>query len=246
VPYGVPAGAPRFAMMAQRYLHHYGLTDDALARLVLTCRAHAQLNPRAVWYGMPLTRADYDASDIVASPLRVLDCDFPVDGAVAVVLAAADRAPDLRSRPVYIEACAHSNASDTEWEQWPDYVHPVSSYIADQLWRSTSLTADDVDVAEVYDGFSFIALQWLEDLGFCEPGGAGAWLAAGNGALGGKLPVCTDGGQLGGGRLHGMGKLAEAVQQLRGECGDRQVDGAEVAVAAVGTSPFGAAILLTQ
>ncbi|HEY4408299.1 MAG TPA: thiolase family protein [Acidimicrobiia bacterium] len=243
-PYGVPAGSPRFALWAQRQAHEYGVTDEHRGAVVLTCRAHAQLNPRAVWQGHPLTMDDYLASDVVASPLRILDCDMPVDGAVAVILTRADRAADLRRRPVRIHSLGHANGPMLDSEYWPDMTTMASHWAADELWRGTDLGPADVDVAQLYDGFSFMTLGWLEDLGFVKKGEAGPWFAEGRGRLGGALAVCTDGGHLGGGRLHGFGKLAEAVLQLRGECGDRQVPGAEVALACVGGGAIATAMLL--
>ncbi|HEV7535892.1 MAG TPA: thiolase family protein, partial [Acidimicrobiia bacterium] len=243
-PYGVPAGAPRYALWAQRHAHEYGTTDEHRGAVVLTCRAHAQLNPRAVWHGHPLTMDDYLASDMVASPLRILDCDMPVDGAVAVILTRADRAADLRARPVRINSLGHGNGPTLDTEYWPDMTVMSSRWAADQMWAATDLGPADVDVAQLYDGFSSMTLCWLEDLGFVKKGEAGPWFAEGRGRLGADLPVCTDGGHLGGGRLHGFGKLAEAVLQLRGECGDRQVPGAEVALACVGGGAIATAMLL--
>jgi acetyl-CoA acetyltransferase len=243
-PYGVPAGAPRYALWAQRHAHEYGTTDEHRGAVVLTCRAHAQLNPRAVWNGHPLTMDDYLASDMVASPLRILDCDMPVDGAVALILTRADRAADLRTRPVRIHSLGHGNGPTLDSEYWPDMTVMSSRWAADQMWAGTDLGPGDVDVAQLYDGFSSMTLCWLEDLGFVKKGEAGPWFAEGRGRLGGDLPVCTDGGHLGGGRLHGFGKLAEAVQQLRGECGARQVPGAEVALACVGGGALATSMLL--
>ena len=244
-PYGAPGGAARFALWARRYMHETGATEEDLAAVVLNNREHAQLNPRAVWYGSPLTVDDYFESPYIASPLRLLDCDMPVDGAVAVILAAADRAADLPHKPVYIESLGHATGSDPTWDQWEDFAESVSFYASRQLWSRTSITANDVDVAQTYDGFSYLTLCWLEDLGFCARGEAGALVRSGETRLGGRIPICTDGGQLGGGRLHGFGKFAEATLQLRGECGDRQVQDAEVALACAGGGSAGSTILLT-
>jgi acetyl-CoA acetyltransferase len=244
-PYGVPAGAPRYAMFAQRHAYEFGTTDEHRGAVVLTCRAHAQLNPRAVWHGQPLTMDDYLASDVVASPLRILDCDMPVDGAVALIVTRADRAAGLRARPVRIASMGHGTGPTLDTEYWPDMTVMASRWAAEELWAGTDLTTADVDVAQLYDGFSSMTICWLEDLGFVKKGEAGPWFAEGRGRLGGDLPVCTDGGHLGAGRVHGLSKVAEAVRQLRGECGDRQVPGAEVALACVGGGPIASALLLT-
>ena len=170
-------------------------------------------------------------SALAASPLRILDCDMPVDGAVAVVLTRADRAGALRSKPVRIESLGHATGSTLDTEYWPDMTTMASRWAADEMWAGTDLGPADVDVAQLYDGFSSMTLCWLEDLGFVKKGEAGPWFAEGR-------------GRLGGGRLHGFGKLAEAVKQLRGECGERQVEGAEVALACVGGGAIASAMLL--
>lgn len=244
-PYGVPAGAPRYALWAQRYLHQFGITEQELGQVAVTCRAHAQLNPKAVWFGHPITIDDYLASPYVASPLRLLDCDYPVDGATAIILARSDRAGDLPHKPVYLESLGHATGPSADWEMWPDLSSMASKYACRQLWSRTDLKPADIDVAEVYDGFSFLALCWLEDLGFCNPGEGAHLVATGRTRLGGDLPMCTDGGQLGMGRLHGFGKVVAAVHQLRGEAGERQVPGARVAVASSGGGIVGSAMLLT-
>ncbi len=244
-PYGVPAGAARFALWAQRHAHEYGTTDEHRGALVLTCREHAQLNSRAVWNGTPLTMDDYMAADVIATPLRILDCDMPIDGAVALILTSADRATDLRSRPVYVEALGHASGPSLDFDTWPDVTHMASRYAGEEMWARTDLGPTDIDVAQIYDGFSSLAIAWLEDLGFTKKGEAGEWLLAGHGRLGGKMPICTDGGQLGAGRLHGFGKVAETVQQLRGECGSRQVRGAEVGLTCAGGGPWATSMVLT-
>jgi acetyl-CoA acetyltransferase len=245
-PYGMPAGAPRFALWAQRQAHEYGVSDEDRGEFVLLAREHAQLNPRAVWRGSPLTMADYLASDLISSPLRILDCDMPVDGAVAVILTQVERASDLRCEPAVIRSMGHATGPTIDFETWPDMSHMGSRYAAEQLWAGTDLTPADVDVAQVYDGFSTLALAWLQDMGFVDQRDVGDWLREGNGRLGSAMPICTDGGQLGGGRLHGFGKVAEAVLQLRGECGPRQVPGAEVSLVCAGGGPAATTFLLTK
>lgn len=244
-PYGLPGGTPRYALWAQRQAHEYGVTDEDRGEFVLLTREHAQLNPRAVWRGHPLTMDDYLSSDLISSPLRLLDCDMPVDGAVAVVLTRADRTAHLRSQPAVIRSIGHATGPTVDPEAWPDMTHMGSRYAADQLWSGTDLTPADVDVAQIYDGFSTLALAWLQDMGFINQREVGDWLRAGNGRLGSAMPICTDGGQLGGGRLHAFGKVAEAVLQLRGECGERQVSGAEVSLVCAGGGPAATTFLLT-
>jgi acetyl-CoA acetyltransferase len=248
-PYGVPAGAPRLAMWATRHMFEYGTTEDDLCAVVLNNRENAQLNPRAAWHGSPLTREDYYASPVISSPFRVLDCDMPVDGAVALVLVStrrfgSDTGPGGKPL-VKIESMAEATGPDLDWDQWADQTEMASRYVGEQLWAQSSIARSDVDCVQAYDGFSWLALCWMEDLGFVAKGAAGEFFRSGRGrVIGGDLPTCTDGGQLGGGRLHGFGKLAESVTQLRGEAGERQVAGASVAVACAGGGPIGAALIL--
>jgi acetyl-CoA acetyltransferase len=244
-PYGFWGGTPQLALWAKRYMHEFGLTEAQLGSVVVTCREHAQLNPRAVWCGHPLSIEEYFEQPMISSPFRIVDCDMPVDGAVAIVLTRADRAGSLPHKPVYVNSIGHATGPNCEWNQWPDFTTTATKFAADQLWEGTDLRPRDVDVAQLYDGFSWFVLCWLEDLGFCPKGEGGAWVAEGRGRLGAELPICTDGGQLGGGRVHGFSKVAEAVLQIRGDCGARQVHGAEVAVACTGGGPIATTMLLT-
>jgi len=241
-PHGVAAMSPKWALLAARFLYETGQTPDDLAAVVLNNRANAQRNPRAAWYGTPLTLDDYYASRIISTPLRIVDCDMPIDASVAIVLARADRAGDLRHAPAHIEATAGTPGPQTEPElASADLVRDTSWHNGQLLWKLTDLRPGDVDVAELYDGFSFQTLMWLEGLGFCGRGESGAMVREGGG-----VALCTDGGQLGVGRYHGLEKVAQAARQLWGDAGDMQVEGAEVAVAAVGSGSRGGAILLTR
>ena len=181
---------------------------------------------------------------MISSPICLYDCDVPVDGATAIVVSAAETASDLRA-PVRIEAMAGVVEGRPLWDQWED-MGQVSYGAAAAMWARTDLRPGDVDVAELYDGFTIEAVWWLEAMGFCGTGEAGAFVDGGKRiGLGGELPLNTWGGQLSGGRLHaGFGHVAEAVRQLRGEAGDRQVAGAQVAaVSNAGVLEAGAALL---
>jgi acetyl-CoA acetyltransferase len=245
-PFGGVGGASRLALWAARHMHVYGTTQEQLGAVAVTCRTHALGNPRAVWKEA-ITLDDYMSSRWVATPFKLLDCDYPVDGAVALVISAADAAEAATRKPVHVESVGYAAGPDTSWSNWPDLTHMGSRYAARDLWRKTSLRPADVDVAELYDGFTWLAICWLEDLGFVEKGDGGPFFEAGGGRLGSSRPViCTDGGQLGAGRLHGFGKLAQAVRQLRGEAGENQHPDARVAVASASGGPSGAAVLLTR
>jgi acetyl-CoA acetyltransferase len=243
LPVGALSPVCQLAPYAARYMHEYGVTREQLGWIPVTQRAHAARNPDAV-YRDPLTLDDYLASRMISSPICLFDCDVPVDGSTAIVVSAADAAPDLRA-PIRIEAMAGVIDGRPSWEQWED-MGRVGYATAAAMWNRTELRPGDVDVAELYDGFTIEAVWWLEALGFCGTGEAGAFVEGGARiALDGELPLNTWGGQLSGGRLHAaFGHTVEAVRQLRGEAGARQVDGVEVAaVTNVGGYEAGAALL---
>jgi len=243
LPIGALSPVCQVAPYATRYMHEFGVTREQLAWIPVTQRAHAALNPDAV-YRDPLSVEDYLASRMISSPICLFDCDVPVDGSTALVVSAVETATDLRA-PVRVEAMAGVIDGRPSWEQWQD-MGKVGHATAAAMWGRTDLGPRDVDVAQLYDGFTIEAVWWLEAMGFCGIGEAGAFVEGGERiALGGELPVNTWGGQLSGGRLHaGFGHTAEAVRQLRGEAGARQVAGAEVAaVTNVGGIEAGAALL---
>ena len=243
LPVGMLSPVCQVAPYATRYMHEYGVTREQLGWIPVTQRAHAALNPDAV-YTKPLTISDYLDARMISSPISLYDCDVPCDGATALVVSAAETAADLRA-PVRIEAMAGVVDGRPSWEQWQD-MGRVGYAAAAAMWARTALRPGDVDVAELYDGFTIECVWWLEAMGFCGTGEAGAFVAGGTRiGLGGSLPLNTWGGQLSGGRLHAaFGHTAEAVRQLRGEAGGRQVTGAEVAaVTNVGGFEAGAALL---
>lgn len=243
LPVGMLSPVCQIAPYATRYIHEFGVTREQLGWIPVTQRAHAAANPDAV-YRDPLTLDDYLGARMISTPLGLYDCDVPVDGATAIVVSAIETAPDLRA-PVRVEAMAGVVEGRPLWEQWEDLTH-VGHGAAAAMWARTDLRPADVDVAQLYDGFSIEVVWWLEAMGFCGPGEAGAFVEGGRRiALDGELPLNTWGGQLSGGRLHAaFGHTAEAVRQLRGEAGDRQVAFPEVAaVTNVGGIEAGAALL---
>jgi acetyl-CoA acetyltransferase len=243
LPIGALSPVLQVAPYATRYLHEFGARREQLAWIPITQRAHAALNPDAV-YRDPLTLDDYMAARMISTPICLFDCDVPADGATAIVVSTADAVPDLRA-PVRIDAMAGVIDSRPSWEQWED-LSRVGYATAEALWNRTDLRPSDVDAAQLYDGFTIEVVWWLEAMGFCGTGEAADFVEGGTSiALGGQLPLNTWGGQLSGGRLHAaFGHTAEAVRQLRGEAGERQVQGAEVvAVTNVGGYEAGAALL---
>jgi acetyl-CoA acetyltransferase len=244
LPYGAASAAQWAAMWCQRHMHVYGTTHDQMGMQCVTQRRHAALNPQAV-LREPLTLADYHASRWVTYPFHLYDCDLPIDSSIAIVLTSADRAKDLRSKPVWVEAAAMATGLRTDWEEWEDMTFMAGRYAADRLWSTTEFTPADMDFAQLYDGFSWFAMSWMECLGFCKLGESGPFVADGHTALGGSLPVNTDGGQLSAGRTHGIGKVAESILQLRGEAGSRQVPGARVGIMAAG-APIRGAVMIAR
>jgi len=235
--WGLPFGsqAPQvLAQTAQRYFRKYGASRETLGWIALNQRANAALNPTAI-YRDPMTMDDYLSARTITKPFGLFDCDVPCDASVAVVVSAAEAAGELRVRPVRVEAVGTAIAERMEWDQSTSTIEPQVLGPATHVWTRTTLRPEDVDVAELYDGFTFNCLSWIEGLGFCGLGEARDFLDGGkNIARDGLLPLNTHGGQLSHGRTHGMGLLHEAITQLRGQAGDRQVDGARVAVVSSG------------
>jgi acetyl-CoA acetyltransferase len=246
LPFRAYSAANWIALFAQRHFHEYGTTREQLAWIALNGRRNAARNPDAV-YQEPLSLDDYLSARIISTPLCLYDCDVPADGATAFVISHADTGRDLRQPPVRVEAVGSAIHGRPSWDQWDDLTSMAARDAGAMLWQRTDLSPADVDVAELYDGFSFLTLAWLEALGFCGKGESGAFIEGGERiALDGTLPLNTHGGQLSAGRLHGYGFLHEACLQLRGEAGPRQVPGApEVAVAAAGGGPLAGCLLLT-
>jgi acetyl-CoA acetyltransferase len=247
-PYGSLSAANWIALYAQAHMDRYGTTPEQLGQIAVNARRNAALNPKAI-YTDPMTIDDYLASRIITTPLRLFDCDAPCDGATAVIVSAAESARDTASKPISIEAMGGALHDRATWDQLEDLTRMVGAEAAAQMWSRTDLTPSDVDVAELYDGFSILALLWIEALGFVPFGEAGPFLEGGaNIALDGALPLNTQGGQLSGGRLHGYGFLHEAVVQLRGEAGARQVPNEPkvAAVAAGGGNTCGCMLLSTR
>ncbi|MFE3543071.1 OB-fold domain-containing protein [Nocardia sp. NPDC059177] len=243
-PFGATSAAHTLAQKAQRHFHDYGTTRETLGWIALNQRANAELDPTAV-YRDPMTMDDYLAARPVTSPFGLYDCDVPCDGAVAVIVSAVDTVDDLASTPVFVEAVGTQIVERIEWDQSTLTHEPQVLGPAAHLWTRTELRPRDVDVAELYDGFTFNCLSWIEALGFCGIGEAADFLDGGkNIARDGLIPVNTHGGQLSHGRTHGMGLLHEAIAQLRGDAGPRQVPGARVAVVSSGGLTPGGAMLL--
>lgn len=249
-PFGWITYPQAMAMWCRRHMIRHGTTGEQLGQVAVTCRANAALNERAMQRA-PITLDDYLASRFIVEPFRLLDICLESDGACALVVTSAERARDLGHPPVYIRGGAYGggpNQGDDLFDamRWPEHAHNYSSYIADDLWRSAGLGPDDIDVAEIYDCFTYSVLMQLEGFGFCRQGEGGAFVQAGRIARDGELPVNTHGGLLSEAYIHGLNHAVEAVSQLRGQAGARQVAGAEVALVTAGAMTCGSAMVLRR
>lgn len=246
-PYGLSDNITPVALPYSAYMHQYGARREHMATFAVLNRKNASKNPDAVFYEKPISREDYLSSRMVIEPLSLLDCDMPVDGAGAAVLCRADRAKDHCKTPIYIVGKAaiigrYGNGTGFDLEAMQANARSVAS----SLWETCALGPNDVNVANLYDGFSFFTYLWLEGLGFCKEGEAWQFIQDGRIEPGGDLPLNTSGGSLGMGRLHGPAQVIESVRQLQGCCGERQLEGVEVALSANGNpGKAPAAILLS-
>ncbi|MGI5471925.1 thiolase [Streptomyces sp. CA-132043] len=230
-PYGPRYPITMYALAAARHMYQYGTTREQLADVAVAAREWAQLNP-AAFERKPLTREDVLTSRMISDPLTVRDCCLVTDGGGALVVTSAERARDLPGTPAYLlgagEAIWHRNIS-----RMPDLTVTAATDSGRRAFEAAGLTPADIDVVELYDAFTINPVLFLEDLGFCAKGEGGAFVADGGIAPGGRLPVNTNGGGLSYGHpgMYGIFTVIEAVRQLRGDCGERQVPGARTALA---------------
>ncbi len=232
LPYGLGIPAASYSLAATRHMAQYGTTPEQLAAIAVSTRQWATMNPNAR-YQDPLTVEDVLASPYVAEPLHKLDCCLVTDGAGALVLTRADRARDLRRPPVYVLGTGTSHTHAMSISQMPDLTVTAGAVSGAQAFSRAGLRPADVDVVEIYDSFTITVLLALEDLGLCPKGEGGAFVEDGRLGPGGAQPANTNGGGLSYTHpgMYGMFLLVEAVRQLRGDSGERQVPDAEVAVA---------------
>jgi len=246
IPYGAMSAANWIALQASHYMHRFGMTREQLAWIALTERSHAEKNPAAI-YRDPMTLEDYLSARMITTPFGLFDCDVPCDGAAAVVVSAIDAAQDGPQPPVLVEATGSHVSERISWDQGTLLHEPMVKGPGAHLWTRTDLGPRDVDIACIYDGFSFNALSWIEALGFCKEGEGGDYIEGGQRIrAGGDFVLNPHGGQLSAGRLHGYGFFVEAIQQLRGQAGARQVDDAKTAVVTTGGGTYGGAMLLKR
>jgi acetyl-CoA acetyltransferase len=245
-PWGFTSPGAAHAMMFRRHMELYGTTTRQLAEVSVAFREHAILNPGAVMKA-PMTIEDHEASRPIVAPLRLFDYCLINDGAVCLILTTAERAADLAKPPVRVSGFggreAYRNASIENFEPGFWYDHVAAS--GREAFAMADVGTDDVDALMCYDNFSPTVLFSLEGLGFCPRGEAGAFVEGGALKLGGRLPTNTDGGHLSNSYMQGWALNVEAIRQLRGECGSRQVPGCEV-VTYVQATPCTRAIVYTR
>jgi acetyl-CoA acetyltransferase len=247
-PFGWITYPQAMAMWCRRHMIEYGTTAEQLGEIAVQFRKNAGLNERAMQRA-PITMDDYMNSRMIVEPFRMLDICLETDGACAVLITSKDRAKDMKQKPVYITGGAYGGGPNQgeDWfdaVRWPDHSHNYAKYIADDLWKSAGLGPKDVDVAQIYDCFTYSILMQLEGLGFCKEGEGGPFIQGGRIALDGELPMNTAGGLLSEGYIHGLNHVIEAVQQLRGQAGARQVKDAEVCLTTAGAMTCGSAMIL--
>lgn len=246
-PYWVYSAALQQSVMFNLYVHKSGITPEQQAMVPINQRRNASLNPHAV-YRTPITLDDYMTSPRIAGPLRIYDCDVPCDGSVAIIVSRRDIARDCRNPVIRIEAVGTCMQYRNNWSQLDALDTQAQPRVAEMMWSRTDLKPKDVDNAQLYDGFTFHTLNWLENFGFCERYGAGDFVEGGRRiALEGELPVNTGGGALSGGRLHAYSAVWEGCTQLWGRAGERQIR-KEQRVCATSTAggPLAGAMLLVR
>lgn len=231
VPHGQLSPIGYYAMVAQLHMHRYGSRPADLAEIAVAARQWANLNPKAYRQG-PLSLDDVNASPVVAAPLRQRDCCLVTDGGGALVVTSAERARDLARMPVYVKGIAEAFSHHYTPLELDDWLDTRVAQTADEAFAMAGITRGDIDVVQIYDHFTIGVLQSLEELGFCARGEGKDFVKGGRLAPGGDFPINTSGGGLSYGHpgMFGIFLVIEAVRQLRGECGERQLSHAHHAL----------------
>jgi acetyl-CoA acetyltransferase len=246
-PHGFWGPPTQMALPYNEYLQRYGADREAMAAVVTEARRNGSRIPWGYWYEQPLSTDDYLAARMIADPISILDCDIPVTGVAAFVLTHAERARDLPNRPVYVAGYAQSRwrSANTIDCLALDDIYEGGTALAARLWEHAGLGASEVDLPQVYDGFSCMAYFWLEVLGYCPRGEAHRFVQDGGIQTDGGLPALSGGGALGTGRMHGVPQMLECYLQLSGRAGDRQLPSVEVGLACHSVPNFGGVVVYT-
>ncbi len=229
------------------YLQRYGASPDAMGAVLVEARKNGARLPWSYWHGKPLAAQEYLDSPMLTDPIRRHDCDIPVDGVAAFVFTSAERAKDLPNRPVYVAGYAGGSPTRNRLPlHWPlDDVYETGIETARRLWEAAGVGPEDVDLPQLYDGFSPFVYFWLEVLGLCPVGEAHRFVQDGgiDSDSPSGLPVLSGGGALGNGRMHGIPQMLECYLQLAGRAGDRQREGATVGLACHASPHLGGAVV---
>ena len=248
-PFGLVTPASWVAMFATRYMHEYGATTEDFGRVSVVDRDFAATNPYAHFFQRPITLEDHQNSRWIVEPLRLLDCCQETDGAQALLVTTAERAKDLQQKPAVIASAAQGVAEDQHMMKsyYRDSITgiPEMGVCARQLYQSSGLSADDIQTAIIYDHFTPLVLPQLEEFGFCDRGEAKDFIRDGHLGRDGRLPINTNGGQLGEAYIHGLNGIAEGVRQIRGTSVN-QIDNVENVLATAGTAVPTSALILSQ
>jgi acetyl-CoA acetyltransferase len=243
IPYGLGVFMQYFAPWYQRRRKVFGVTDEQMGAYVVAMRDNASRNPLAA-LREPMTMDDYRASRYVCEPLRLVDCDMPVDVCGAVVVTTAERARDLRHPPVYVASVSTGTGPKPDMIFWHDYDESAYAWAAKTIWANAGLGPADMDFAMMYDGFAPLVLYGLEEFGLVPKGEAGAFLGDGGHLAGGSLPLNPHGGNNSEGRSHAIGHVVEAAHQLRGDAEARQLPDVHACIINGGAITLAGAIVL--
>ncbi|MBE0480859.1 MAG: lipid-transfer protein [Dehalococcoidia bacterium] len=247
IPFGLIAPGAMVAVMARRHMHEFGTKTTDLGEVAVAFRKHANMNPKAMMYGRPMTLEDHGKARMISDPLRLFDFCQETDGAAAMIIASAERAKDLKQKPAYIMAAEQGMGSWMEMmtSYQREHIWDLEEYtrLAPHLWKEAGIGPKDIDCVQFYDAFTPLVIMQLESFGFCKFGEGGPFVRDGALQIGGRLPTNTSGGCLSEAYIHGLNQIVEGVRQVRGTSLVQVPDCKHVLVTAGSGIPTGALIL---